>query len=183
MAKCGCAGQTCSCVITAGRNVQVTGTGSSSNPFVVSATGTALEVADTDTIDLSLTGEGTAVSPLVLTADFVGAIDFPDTQPSTFASWSGAVSLAAVDGPITIRATLTGNITSITLPTWSSAQSGSITLILSQDAVGGRTWVMPGQSAFGIDIVLSTAPNARDMVVLVWTGVQWIAIPTAMDVS
>lgn len=147
MAKCGCSGGTCSCLLTAGTNIEVLGTGSSTNPYVLNVTG------------------------------------YPDSQPSETATWSGAVSLASLTGPRTIRATLTGNVTSITLPTWSSAMSASITLILTQDATGGRTWVMPGVSMLGIDIVLSTAAGARDMVVLVWTGAQWIAIPSAMAVS
>jgi hypothetical protein len=183
MAKCGCAGGTCSCVLTGGTNVQVTGTGSSTNPYVVSATGTALTVVDTPTIDLTLTGEGTSSSPLVLSGAFVGEIDYPDMQPSASQSWSGAVNLTSVTGPRTIRATLTGNVTSVTMPTWSSSVAASITLILAQDTTGGRTWVMPGTSAFGIDIILSTAPLARDLVVMLWTGVQWIAIPSALDVS
>lgn len=183
MAKCGCAGGTCSCAITAGTNVSVTGTGSTTNPYVVSSTGTALTVQDSSTIDLTLTGEGTAVNPLLLRADYIGTITVPDTQPAESQSWSGAVSLATLTGPRTIRANLTGNVTSVTMPTWASSVSASITLILSQDATGNRTWVMPGTSAFGIDIVLSTAPNARDLVVMLWTGVQWIAIASAMNVS
>lgn len=147
MAKCGCAGGTCSCLLTAGTNIEITGTGTGTNPYVLNVTG------------------------------------YPDSQPSVTQTWSGAVNLTSLTGPRTIRATLTGNVSGVNLPTWSSAMSASITLILTQDATGGRTWVMPGISAFGIDIVLSTAANARDMIVLVWTGAHWIAIPSAMAVS
>lgn len=183
MAKCGCGGATCSCLITPGSNVTITGAGSSTNPYVISSTGTVLTVTDTATIDLTLTGAGTTTSPLALRADFIGTIPVPDTQPAEAQTWSGAVNLSALTGPRTIRANLTGNVTSVTLPTWAANVSASITLILSQDGTGGRTWVMPGTSAFGIDIVLTTTPNARDLIVLLWTGVQWIAIPSAMNVS
>lgn len=67
MARCGCGG-TCNCVVTAGDNTTVTGNGSEGNPFVVS-TDVALEVTDTDTVDLTLTGTGITADPYDIQAD------------------------------------------------------------------------------------------------------------------
>lgn len=183
MAKCGCGGGTCSCIITAGRGTQVKGNGTLTNPYVIESDTMVLNVTDTATINLTLSGSGLAADPYVVKADFVGTLMPPNFQDSESRNWSGAVSLADVTVPKTIRATLTGNVTSITLPTWSSAKAGSIMLVLYQDATGGRTWVQPGTSAGGVDVVLSTAPGARDLVEFFWTGIQWIVTARALNVS
>lgn len=72
MSRCGCAGSACGCGITAGAGVTVTGVGSVSNPFVINATAavldihTVFQVDDTDTLDLTLLGSGTALDPFIL---------------------------------------------------------------------------------------------------------------------
>ena len=106
-----------------------------------------------------------------------------DWQDSSTQNWSGAVSLANLLKPQTIRATLTGNVTGVTLPTWAADKSGAITLVLIQDGTGNRTWVQPGLSMAGIKVALSTAANARDIVVMFWSGANWTCIPSAMNVS
>lgn len=153
------------------------------NPFVISARLLNIDVVDTATIDLTLTGDGSPTSPFTLSADFIGEIPVPDYTPAESRTWSGAVSLADVTEPRMIRVAMNGNVTAVTLPTWASSESGSITLMLSQDATGGRTWVMPGTSAGGTDVVLSAAPNARDLVRLFWTGIQWVVTAVALNVS
>lgn len=184
MAKsCGCAGDSCSCLIQAGTNAQVRGKGTTSDPYIVSVSPLSLVVVDSETVDLTLGGDGSTTNPYTLKAEYIGALPVADQQPSVFQNWAGAVNLSAISGPTTIRATLNGNVTSVALPTWGSTVSGSITLYLSQDATGGRTWIMPGVSAYGIDIVLSTAPNAKDLVVAFWTGTAWIMVASALNVS
>jgi hypothetical protein len=142
-----------------------------------------LAVLDTATIDLQLIGSGTAVDPYTLSATYTGTPPTAEDRVSEFQSWGAAVNLSTKTKPVLIRATLTASISSITLPTWASTMAGTITLVLSQDGVGNRTWVMPGTSAGGVDVVLSTAPNARDIIDLRWTGVQWVCVPVAMNVS
>jgi len=183
MAKCGCSGQSCSCALLPGTNITITGTGSTTNPFRISARTLNLAVLDTATVNMTLTGDGSATNPWTISGDFIGTIQPPDWTPAESRSWAGAVSLADITAPRTVRITMTGNVTAVTLPTWSSSSSGSITLMISQDATGGRTWVQPGTSMAGIDIALSTAPNARDLIVAFWTGIQWVFIPSAMNVS
>jgi len=183
MAKCGCSGQACSCALVAGSNITITGTGSTTNPFRIAARQLNVAVADTATINMTLVGDGSSVNPYTISGDFVGTINPPDWTTAESRSWNGAVSLVDVTTPRTIRVTMTGNVTSVTMPTWASSSSGSITLMISQDVTGGRTWIMPGTSALGIDIALSTAASARDLIVAFWTGIQWVLIPSAMNVS
>jgi hypothetical protein len=69
MARCGCQSAQCSCVLTAGSGVTVTGGGNADDPYVISANAGALTVADTDTVDLNLTGTGTGSDPYQLTGN------------------------------------------------------------------------------------------------------------------
>lgn len=71
---CGCAGQSCGCSIVNGAGISVTGVGSASNPFIVSidnaafSIGSQVKVGDTTTIDMSITGDGTPLDPLLIQA-------------------------------------------------------------------------------------------------------------------
>jgi hypothetical protein len=183
MSKCGCAGQGGSVVFEDTPSVEISGAGTAQNPYRINVQQLHVTTQDTATIDLTLTGTGSETNPYTIKADFIGVIQPPDFHPSETAFWTGVVNLSAVTGPKTIRATLNGNVTSVVLPTWSSSASGAIYLVLSQDATGGRTWVMPGTSANGVDVVLSTAPGARDFIRLFWTGLQWIVMADAKAVS
>src|SRR5262245_44740886 len=62
--RCGCASQTCSCVVTAGEGVDVAGTGSPTNPYVVSA-GLAIP-------QLTVQDENSTVRTAVTQLDFQG---------------------------------------------------------------------------------------------------------------
>lgn len=67
MARCGCAGATCNCVVTAGANVTVTGAGTPGNPYIVSANDNAVDVMDTTSINLTLTpGSPDIISGVVI---------------------------------------------------------------------------------------------------------------------
>lgn len=62
----------CSCNIQAGPGVTVTGSGTASNPYVVSSAldlSQSLRVNDTTTINLTLTGSGTVEDPFTLRGD------------------------------------------------------------------------------------------------------------------
>lgn len=73
MARCGCAGTSCSCVIQGGNGIVVDGAGTETNPYIISggggASGGVLTVLDTETVDLSLLGTGTPANPYVLSAN------------------------------------------------------------------------------------------------------------------
>lgn len=61
---CGCGSGRCTCAVVAGPGIEITGNGGSASPYVISATGggggdpTALQVTDTPTVDLTLSGTG-----------------------------------------------------------------------------------------------------------------------------
>lgn len=100
-------------------------------------------------------------------------------------NWSGAVSLDPLAlSARTIHATLSGN-TTLDMPTPPASVSFTVTLLLTQDATGGRTLTLPASclSAYGVDPVLSTAGGTKDLVHLLWTGVQWIALMGAPAVA
>lgn len=92
-------------------------------------------------------------------------------------SWTGAVALDFY--PQTYRATLTGNVTSLTLPTSPLAvQSGTITLVLTQDATGGRTIAWPAGVKWPDGIVQqpAAAANSMSVVNLLWDGFNWLGM-------
>ena len=136
-----------------------------------------------------------------LTLDGTGAVvvgvdrttlkgDPGDLMPVSTATWSGAVSLTPT-GPATIRATLTGNVT-LTLGAGTAGVSYTVTLDLRQDTVGSRLLTIRGAgTSYAVPIALQTAANSRDIVHLLWTGSDWVAllgapavgIPTSWSVS
>lgn len=67
-----CCGNWCNCVVVAGDGATVEGNGSESAPYVISGPGAAgsiaLQVTDTDTVDLALAGDGSAGAPYNVTA-------------------------------------------------------------------------------------------------------------------
>jgi hypothetical protein len=94
---------------------------------------------------------------------------------------SGNVSGALVldKYPQTYLYTLTGNVTSVTLPTSVIPQtSGTITLIFTQDATGGRTITWPASVKWpeGIAQQPAAGPNMVSMINLLWTGTQWLGL-------
>jgi hypothetical protein len=98
-----------------------------------------------------------------------------DLVPTTVGSWSGAISLP--DYPRTYLGTLTGNVTGITLPPAPLAeQSGTITLVVTQDAVGGRTIVWPTEVLWPEAIEPQPTPGANSVSLfnLMWTGQAWL---------
>lgn len=81
MPRC-CGGASCSCVIQEGAHIQIIGTGSSADPFVI-AGDVALTVTDNSVFDLSLTGLGTTAVPWQLSANFAATAklnDLPDVN-------------------------------------------------------------------------------------------------------
>ncbi|MGX1514036.1 hypothetical protein [Streptomyces collinus] len=69
MSKC-CGPSPCNCRVTAGPGVTVSGNGSASLPYVISAGGaaTAVQAADTPTVDTTVTGTGAPADPYVVSA-------------------------------------------------------------------------------------------------------------------
>lgn len=76
MARCGCTGQ-CSCVFAEGDNVTISGTGTPSSPYIISADvptpgTTTVEVSPTPTIDMHISGSGAPGDPYIISGDVLG---------------------------------------------------------------------------------------------------------------
>jgi len=81
---------------------------------------------------------------------------------------SGAVSLDYTNGQYQY-ATLTGNVSSLTITNWPASGSGAwMTLELTQDGTGGRTLSLSSayKTAFGAGVTLTTTASARDKLYL-----------------
>jgi len=71
---CGCAGESCGCSVVAGTSIAITGVGSKANPFRVSVDlakfplTDQVKVADSTTVDMTISGTGTPADPLILSA-------------------------------------------------------------------------------------------------------------------
>jgi hypothetical protein len=67
MPNCGCAGNVCSCLIVSGTGIQISGTGTSANPYIVNSTSSSitgmLRVSDTPSLDMSMSGVGSDADP------------------------------------------------------------------------------------------------------------------------
>lgn len=137
---------------------------------------TVLRAGDGITVE----GNGTPDSPFV-----VSRYDAPegDWQQAYWIDSTPNLLLDSVRRPSIVETRLNGAGT-LTLPVWGSTYGGILTLVLNQDSTGGRTlnWVGAGVLA-NPAIVLSTAPNATDVVRLLWTGFSWIAIDVVKAVS
>lgn len=100
-----------------------------------------------------------------------------DLVGTTVGSWGGSVVLQSY--PQTYLSTLTASVSSMTLPTSPIAlQSGTITLVLTQDATGGRTIAWPSSVKWPDGIVQQPAggPNTVSVFHLMWTGTQWLGM-------
>lgn len=84
MARCGCAGDSCSCLVVAGRGARVTGKGTVNDPYIIDAYPMSLTVVDSGSVDLTLTGSGLAGDPWVISA-VVGGSELD----AKWTAWSG----------------------------------------------------------------------------------------------
>lgn len=125
MARCGCSSGTCSCSIVAGEGIVVSGAGSAANPYEISIgdvdLGGAFQVIDSDTLNLTLTGEGNQANPFVLSGEVVLAVgelsdvDLSNATPGNVLALQGDLTYDLVPpttapvGAITTDASLEGD--------------------------------------------------------------------------
>ncbi|QPX62637.1 hypothetical protein SEA_WOLLYPOG_88 [Arthrobacter phage Wollypog] len=90
---------------------------------------------------------------------------------------TGTVNITAAMLPSTRLWSLTGNVT-ITLPVPDAARSGTITLVLLQDATGNRTITWPSEVLWpdGIELQPAPAANSLSVIHLLWTGREWLGL-------
>lgn len=74
MARCGCSGGTCSCVIQGQGSISVSGAGSATNPYVITGGG-SVSVSDSATVNMTIGGSGTVTDPFIISADATLTLD------------------------------------------------------------------------------------------------------------
>jgi hypothetical protein len=92
---------------------------------------------------------------------------------------SGTVTLTEADLPSTRLRTMTGNVTFVLpTPVATPARSGTITLVLTQDATGNRTITWPASVKWpdGIAQQPAAGPNTVSVIHLLWTGAAWLGL-------
>lgn len=122
MARCGCSSTSCSCLIVAGTGgVSVSGSGASDNPFVIN--GGHFAVSDSATVDLTLTGDGSALTPYQISGTVNMALDqLTDVnaaspvagylltyQTSPAPGWYAAVATSGIPGATLHDGSLSGD--------------------------------------------------------------------------
>jgi len=186
MGRCSCGGgATCSCVVQGEGNIRVDGAGTSASPYVISSTGdysANFTVQDTDTVDLSLTGDGSSSEPFQLRADVTARIqDLSDILDPEGGPQSGEVPVWIVDhwefqppptvpvGAITTGAGLTGD------------GSGINPLMLAVSGIWGQGSMLnfPADSLLGYPIYIDSASQARTRPLPVVRHAQSAFTPTA----
>lgn len=77
MPKCNCAGSSCGCSVTSGAGINVSGTGTAADPFIVTADITSLPIADSiavsnsTSIEFGKKGTGAIGDPVIVTGQVV----------------------------------------------------------------------------------------------------------------
>lgn len=148
MARCCGSVGTCACKVEGGRGVTITGTGTAQDPFVI-ASDRALDVEDTPTFNLVLTGNGTLQSPWLLHVEYAPTAqltDLPDvdapaptngqvlTWDEGLAQWVPAAAVTAPPGAVTTDTSLDGD-GSVDAPLGVVADDARY-LIVTADGVG-----------------------------------------------
>lgn len=122
---CNCPGATCGCLVQGTSSVEVTGTGTLQDPYVISlgslAIGSNFVVDDTTTVDLTLAGSGTTLDPLVLSA----AVKVGATVTST-PTTGGTTTIDSATRTEVLNHVATIATQTITLPATTSAFEGEI---------------------------------------------------------
>jgi hypothetical protein len=147
MARCSCAGSTCSCKLTGSGGITVTGTGTAQDPYAIAIDdldiGELLEVDDTTNVDLSLLGSGTALDPFVLSAE----VQVGDTVVST-PTTGGTTEIDAAESAHVFEHETTIATHTVQLPESSESLKNEVTLFadsaitaLTVSAAGSATVV------------------------------------------
>lgn len=155
-------------------NVSGPGSGTSTDNALVrwdGTTGTAIQDSSGYTLDDS--GNLNAADKLLQRPEIK---DYAETRTAPTIS-SGTLTLDCEQGNV-FEVSLNANVTTLTLSNPpASGKAGSLTLILQQDATGGRTFAWPAavKGPGGVKPTISSAANAIDIYTLMTTdaGTTW----------
>lgn len=132
---------------------------------------------------VALTGELQAADNVISRAELK---DYAETRTAPTSS-AGALTLDLQNGNV-FEVTLTENITTLTLSNPpASGKGGAFSLILTQDATGGRTvtWPASVKWAGGTAPTLSTTASAIDVLTFMTTdgGTTWYGFSAGLNMS
>lgn len=134
---------------------------------------------------LTIVGSGT----LAMQDATISRPHFKDySEERTTPSGAGPTLTLDLENGNTFEVTLTGNITTVTVTNPpASGRAGSFTLIVHQDATGGRTisWASLFKFAGGTDPTLTATANAIDILTFVTTdaGTSWYGFTAGLNMS
>jgi hypothetical protein len=161
MADCG--GGACSCLIQGGDGIIVSGAGTRQNPYLVRmdnpGLSESLRVQDTETVNLTLLGQGTPVDPFILSAlATVKLTQLVDIQDPEGGPVAGEV-------PTFVGSGLSGHFEFKTPP---PAPAGSVNVGQGLGGTGSaldpiyvKTASAPGGSTAGLEVYVDSAGNLR----------------------
>jgi hypothetical protein len=163
MPRC-CGGASCSCVLEEAAHINIVGTGSPGDPFVIAAD-VAVQVADNPTFDLTLTGLGTAASPWVIGVTFAATAklnDLPDVTAPTptngqVLGWDTATSQWTPRAPTTAAA---GAVLHDTSLAGDGSAGTPLQVLRDPSAYLGTTAQGLGMNANGINQLARKFPDA-----------------------
>ncbi len=172
MAKCNCGQQACSCILQNGEGIEVTGSGTDTDPYVITATltnlGQFLRVIDTPSVNLTLTGTGTEDDPLELRANSTLAL----TQLSDVDDPSGGPAVGEV--PVWVGAGSAGHWEFQAPPITPAGSTNATNGITGTGSVGdplkaansgvwgsGDLAGLGSDSTIGLDIYIDSAGKLR----------------------
>lgn len=161
MADCG--GGACSCLIQGGDGIIVSGAGTRQNPYIVRmdnpGLSESLRVQDTDSVNLTLLGQGTPTDPFILSAlATVRLTQLVDIQDPEGGPVAGEV-------PTFVGSGVSGHFEFKTPP---PAPAGSVNVSQGLGGTGSaldpiyvRTVSAPGGSTAGLEVYVDSAGNLR----------------------
>lgn len=179
MSRCGCVSTGCACLLQAGANVTVTGTGSALDPYIISSSGgggAVVQVADSASIDFSISGDGSGGNPYIITGsviaeaiqDIVGAMAVAGDGLSYN---DGAGSLSACISVDAGNQLIYG--TDGCLYAAAADPTAFMTLGTAQNVTAAKTWVLPNDTttAIRINTVAGVNPTtSSDTFAIYWSG-------------
>lgn len=147
----------------------LTGLGANVATFLATPSSANLGAALTDE-----TGTGLSVFNINPTLDGANFTGHAQTAPVAASSTGGTLTMDMTESNV-FTTTMTEAVNTLTLS--NAAQGQTVNIILTQDASGGRvmTWPASFKWAGGTAAVLSTNPNAVDVLVITYIGTDWYA--------
>lgn len=161
MARCGCASALCTCsIIGDGDNASVTGTGSPTNPYIVSVTPAVIQGIDSMSVDMNITGAGTVDNPYLVSA-----------YTPTLGTQKSATGIASVTGISAVDTPVSLHVNFPTSPSPGFAVAPVI--VVSPKATSPHVWSVSSlnETTTGFDLYVSKSSGAGTSLNVSWHAI------------